>query len=386
MSTLKPLGAFSLLCVACLTIMVGCVIVPGLTSIASGLGVFGSASWLVTLPSLGVVVFGPIAGSFITRKGPRSSLCLGLALYGAIGVAGVLPLGPVFIYLDRLLLGGATALVMASGTSLIAEFYSGHARLKMMARQGMSIELGGVIFLFIGGILAEMGWRFPFLLYLVSWLFLAMIMRYIPAVSGAQDSDKSHQDLDRAQRRAATIKVAPVCLAGLLSMTIFFAAVITLPHRLQGLNFSESETGYLLSFVSLVAVAGASTLPKLTVKIGEYSTLVIGFLAYAIAHIIFAIAHTSELMVVGSFILGIGFGLTIPLVNHMAVERSHPQVRGKTLAYLSMSIFLGQFLSSFFDYLPGGAQQIFYDAACLAVMGGVIFAGRILIKRGLIAQ
>ena len=49
MSTLKPLGAFSLLCVACLTIMVGCVIVPGLTSIASGLGVFGSASWLVTL-------------------------------------------------------------------------------------------------------------------------------------------------------------------------------------------------------------------------------------------------------------------------------------------------------------------------------------------------
>lgn len=46
-------------------------------------------------------------------------------------------------------------------------------------------------------------------------------------------------------------------------------------------------------------------------------------------------------------LLGIGFGLTIPLVNHMTVEHSSYAQRGKNLAYLSVAIFLGQFLSSF---------------------------------------
>lgn len=367
-----------MLCVACLTIMVGCVIVPGLTSIAAGLGVSQAASWLVTLPSLGVVVFGPLAGSFITRKGPRYALCVGLALYGAIGVAGALPLGKLFTYADRLLLGGATAIVMASGMSLISEFYTGHARLKMMVKQGMSIELGGVIFLFIGGILAEMGWRWPFLLYLVSWAFLVMVLRYIPVLPV---NDASTHDAEHPASAAGASKLMSVYLGALLSMTIFFTAIITLPQRLHALGLSESETGYLLSFVSLVAVFGASTLPRLTVRIGEYSTLVIGFVCYAAAHLVFSGAHSVTAMVGAAFILGLGFGLTIPLVNHMAVERSHPKVRGKNLAYLSMSIFLGQFLSSFLDYMPGGSHEAFNYAAFLAMVGVVVFAGRILLRK-----
>ncbi|CDL38810.1 hypothetical protein HMPREF1144_0026 [Klebsiella sp. OBRC7] len=36
----------------------------------------------------------------------------------------------------------------------------------MIPSQGMLIELGGVIFLFIGGLLATLGWQWPFLLHL----------------------------------------------------------------------------------------------------------------------------------------------------------------------------------------------------------------------------
>ena len=32
----------------------------------------------------------------------------------------------------------------------------------MIPSQGMLIELGGVIFLFIGGLLATLGWQWPF--------------------------------------------------------------------------------------------------------------------------------------------------------------------------------------------------------------------------------
>ncbi|BDA57772.1 hypothetical protein JFK33_23530 [Escherichia coli] len=49
---------------------------------------------------------------------------------------------------------------------MISSFHSGQACLKMIPSQGMLIELGGVIFLFIGGLLATLGWQWPFLLHL----------------------------------------------------------------------------------------------------------------------------------------------------------------------------------------------------------------------------
>lgn len=89
MQQINRVGGFVLLAVACLTIMVGCVIVPGLTGISDALGVKGAESWLVTLPSLGVVVFGPLAGRFIEKAGLFMALCLGLFLYGLLGEPGL---------------------------------------------------------------------------------------------------------------------------------------------------------------------------------------------------------------------------------------------------------------------------------------------------------
>lgn len=377
MSALKPIGAFSLLCVACLTIMVGCVIVPGLNNIAAGLGVSGSASWLVTLPALGVVIFGPLAGMLITRKGSRYALRIGLILYGALGVAGAWMPGPLFIYADRLLLGGATAIVMSTGIAMISEFYTGHARLKMMSRQGMAIELGGVIFLSIGGVMAQIGWRWPFTLYLMGWVFLAMIEIFVP-----RQNTPVHEPASASGVPKNTLsKVRIVYFAALLAMLIFFTAIIGLPSRLHGFGFNEAQIGYLLSFVSLVAVGAASTLPRLTVSIGESTTLTIGFLCYAIAHLIFITASGVESIIFAAFVLGFGFGLTVPLVNHMAVERSHPGNRGKVLAYLSMSIFLGQFMSSFLQYLPDGNRQTFAVAVALSIVGALTFGSKSLKAR-----
>ena len=107
--SLSALGSHTLLAVATLTIMVGCVIVPGLPAVAAQLGVGSGGSWLVTLPALGVVLFGPAAARLMERAGLRRALMLGLFLYGLLGAAGPYLRGAWLIYADRLLLGGATA-------------------------------------------------------------------------------------------------------------------------------------------------------------------------------------------------------------------------------------------------------------------------------------
>ncbi|GLQ64363.1 MFS transporter [Gluconobacter cerinus] len=356
---LSRFGSLTLLMVASLTIMVGCVIVPGLPNIASALDVADAAGWLVTLPSLGVVLFAPVAGHMIDGLGARTALCIGLTAYGFFGLATAALHGPVMVFADRIALGGSTALVMAGGTGLIARFHDGDARMAMIARQGMAIELGGVIFLFVGGLLATLHWAAPFALYATSLVFLALVLAFIPS-----DETVVHGEaVDHSPIRQSLMVVYS---AALLSMTCFFCAIIILPFRLLALGVGESGTGYLLSFVSLIAVVAAACMPLAVRRLGERGSLVTAFLAYVGAHICFATAPGLSVIVGGAVMLGIGFGLSVPLVNVMTVERSGAAERGRRLALLSMAIFLGQFLASFVDFLPRGTALPFVAAAALA--------------------
>jgi MFS family permease len=367
---LSSFGAFTLLCLSCLTIMVGCIIVPGLPGIAPQLGVGNAASWLITLPSLGVVLFGASAGRLIAKLGAFRAVCLGLVSYGVLGVGGALLHGYVAVFIDRILLGGATAIVMAGGTTLLSEFYRGEERLKMIARQGMAIELGGVVFLMLGGLLTHWGWAAPFALYLAAIVILMMVLATIPREAPAPEHTGEHHTSQGAS-------VNPVFAAALLSMVCFFTAVIVLPFRLSAdngeLHFDQAQVGYFLAYVSLVAVAVAACMPVVVKQRGAATTLTIAFGLYALAHIAFASATGLSIMLLGGLGLGAGFGLSIPLANHLTIERSAVHKRGQNLAYLSVAIFLGQFLSSFMEFVPGGHTITFMAAAALALVTGVVF-------------
>lgn len=365
---LSVLSQFTLLTIAALTIMVGCVIVPGLPNIASQLNISGNSSWLVTLPSLGVVLFGPLAAWLMDKMGLRTALMLGLFLYGLLGVIGMFLSGDILVFTDRIFLGGATAIVMAAGTGLISEFYQSDARMAMLAKQGMSIELGGVIFLFVGGLLASMKWNYPFTLYLIAWILLVLVKISIPSVK-----EKFHKEKLSKNHEALPTDVVIAYIAATISMIVFFTGIITLPRKLTGLGFNAAETGYYLSFVSLVAVFGAAALPKVSRQLNEKAILGLAMFSYAIAHFNFLFANSTALMIVGAVMLGIGFGLSIPLVNHLTIEHSPEYNRGRNLAYLSMAIFSGQFLSSFMEYIPGETSVIFIAAIFIAVIAGLTF-------------
>ena len=99
-SMLSAAGGFTLLAVAGLTIMVGCILVPGLPEIAAALGVSHAAGWLITLPSLGVVLGGPLAGKAIDRVGARNALPYGSFIYGLSGISGMFCRGLPFVVID----------------------------------------------------------------------------------------------------------------------------------------------------------------------------------------------------------------------------------------------------------------------------------------------
>jgi MFS family permease len=364
-ASLSSRGRFTLLAVACLVIMVGSVVAPGLAIISSALGVSSHASWLVTLPALGVILFAPLAGRLIDRVGAYTALQMGLASYGLLGVAGAMLSGPALVFADRVLLGGATAVVMVSGTSLISHWYQGHERLRMLAQQGMAIELGGVLFLTAAGILAGIGWHWPFAVYLLAWVMLLMLRAWVPSRTPSDE----HADIATDTSSDSVTGMGWVYLAATAAMMLFFTPFVLLPLELSGMGLGETQIGFFLAAISLVAVAAAMLLPWVARQIGEIITLTLAFASFTTSLILFGLAEDMQLMSLGALFSGIGFGFSIPLVNHMTVARTPAARRGRNLAYLSMAIFSGQFLTSLLEFIPRQAALIF---TVMAVAGSVI--------------
>lgn len=346
---LSRAGEFTLLLVATLTIMVGAALAPGLNAIAPALGMQDYGPLLITLPALGAVVFAPVFGRLIDRFGPHRVLFWGLWCYAIVGGMGVLVHGVWAVAIDRILLGGFAAGLMASGTAVISQWYQGLQRLVMIARQGMAIELGGVIFLFVGGLLSELSWRGPFLLYGLGVVCALMVLFLVPDRSSIASGGVGRGE---AVPEETGQPIGSVLVFAVVAMAVFFSMVVTLPGYLAQVGFSGAQTGYLLSFISLVAVISAMFMPKVVKRMGEQKTLSLAFICYGVAHGLFAASVVTASLVLAAVFAGAGFGLSIPLLNHATVERSTESNRGRNLSYFAMAVFSGQFLTSFLELMP----------------------------------
>lgn len=364
MRKLNTAGRYTLLCIACLTIMVGALVAPGLISISRALGVADNAILLITLPALGAAMFAPIAGKLIDKYGAYTSLVFGLFLYGFLGASVYWLQGPIFVFINRILLGGVTSVVMAGSTILISHWYFAKARLGMLAKQGMAIELGGVLFLFLGGLMAAQYWALPLALYLIAWVFLAMLLYFVPR-QHPTEIESDTPDEQAALHKGLSLK--SVYTIATFSMVSFFIAIVLLPGNMHVQHYNEQQVGLLLAFISLVAVVAAHFMPKLTKGFGEQKVLALAFIGYAASYIFFLQSGTPTL-VIGAIFSGIGFGFSVPLLNHMTVERSDVNVRGRNLSYFTMAVFSGQFLTSFIQYIPGGSNNVFMNTIALCVL------------------
>jgi len=373
MNKINNFGIAVILFTSTLTIMVGTAIAPSLTEIAKNLNFSYSPGWLITLPSLGVVVFASSVGNLIDRIGTFKLLCLGLIPYAIFGFLGGFITNTYLLILDRFLLGPAAVAIQVALITYIADYFKGKERMKLIAWQGMSIELGGVVFLSLGGVLGDWNWRYPFTIYLVAFVCLLFVFIFLPKDDKSKIDDNQKADLNIAETPKQKKEVKLIVWGSLLAMALFFVSFVRLPQYLPTVfDFSDSQVGYFMASISLVAVLSASQMPRVTDKLNSYNTVISGFAFFVLGYVFFTLASSMFLLIAGILCIGIGFGFTIPLLNHMIVEASTTKTQGKNLGLSSMGIFAGQFLSTFIEFVSDDTRLIFGVASGLALVIGLI--------------
>lgn len=328
---MNPRARLLLLACALLTIMAGPALAPSMPGMRAAFGgehADRAARVILTVPSLTIALASPWVGRLRWRW--RTILSASLWAYAALGTCALLASGALVLALLRAAFGVAVAGVMTSSTALAAELAAEAERPRFFAQQAACMSAGGVLFVSLGGVLAEVHWRAPFALYAMA-APLALGVRRLPGAARV---------LVEVDGAAPGSRGLP--LAAFVAMLVYFVVPTHLPFVLA----SAAGSGAALALgAASAAVSALLSSRALRVRPRRHELLALAFALLGAGTSVLGSSTAWPMLVCGLVTAGAGLGLVMPNLSTWVIERSAAAGRARAIGALSSAVFLGQFLS-----------------------------------------
>ncbi len=347
----------TLLLSSSLTVMAGATIAPSLPAMRDHFAATPNADYWVrlvlTAPALFIALGAPIVGTLIDRFGRKTLLAIAMLVYGVAGCSGAV-LGDLGLILGgRVLLGLSVAGIMTTATALIADYYAGPDLAQFLGLQAAFMGLGGVVFLSLGGFLADLNWRSPFLIYALALLILPLAIFTLPEPDLAADPPAQPGE----HNPGFPWRVAGMTYgAALLSQVVFYLIPVQLPFYLKALtNANASKSGLAIALATLLSASSAIAYKPIKTRLSFMGIYAVAFLAMAVGYLVISLSLSYAMVLVGLAIAGAGLGLLMPNMNVCLTSITPGSQRGRVLGGLTTAFFLGQFLSPILSQPLSGA-------------------------------
>ncbi|WP_197707286.1 MFS transporter [Advenella sp. S44] len=341
-----------LLLVATLTIMAGIIIAPSLPAIESRFGDSDHIALLsrmvLTLPSLFVAMSAPLAGILADRYGRKKLLVGAIALYGIAGASGLIADSLPMLLTGRAILGIAIGGIITLNTALIGDYFTGAEREKYLGLQQAFVQLGGVVFVMSGGLLAELHWRMPFVIYGAALILIPAVIIFLTEPQRLQRKQSRQTITALTSVPANWPVVAAVCLLAFLINVSFYTVPSQLQFHMKGLGiYDASAFGMVLAAFNLAGGIAALCFGRLKRRLDTAVIFLAGLSLMAAGFGLLSVASHFPGLVLANVIMGAGLGIAIPNVFSTAISHSPASLRGRIAGMVATSIFIGQFISPF---------------------------------------
>ncbi len=357
-----------------MTVMAGATIAPSLPEMSKAFPDNPSAEALVklvlTIPGLFIALTSPISGWIIDKYGRIKLLVAMLLLYALAGASGLYLNTLWEIIVGRALLGVAVGGIMTTAVALIGDYFEGEDRQKFLGVQAGIMALSGTVFISLGGTLADVGWRYPFAIYLLALIAAPMVALFL--------KEPKRVSSEKMKAAVPIPKLAwTIYMISFLGMVVFYLMPVQIPFLMIEISdMGNMETGLAISTVMLVGGIMSFQYPKLKKRLTHYQIYGILFLCMGIGYYLISTATSYWTTFPGLLISGLGAGLLMPNSNLCLVTMASPENRGKVLGMLTTFIFIGQFASPIFFQPLVDATSIRSGFAYLgiALMIGAVIA------------
>ena len=378
----------TLLFTSTLTVMSGATIAPSLPAMQEHFAEVENVEYLVrlvlTIPALFIALGGLVSGQLVDRIGRKPLLMGSALLYGIAGSSGFVLNSLWTILIGRALLGLSVAGIMTGVTTLIADYYTGQKRAGFMGLQAAFMGLGGVLFLSVGGFIADLNWRFPFLIYFSAWVILIAIAfaLYEPKREAVNSNINSAES---AKVKLPIAVLAMIYGVALFYMVAFYLIPVQLPFYLKNIsNASASASGLAIAASTLASSIASLRYGFVKKRLGFVSIVVTAFAIAAVGYLIIGIAASYNIVLIGLIVSGLGFGLLMPNLNVWLSSIVPDVSRGKALGGLTTFFFLGQFLSPIVSQpitnSVGLGRTYVFTGVALLILAIVFFAFKKQVK------
>jgi MFS family permease len=414
------LGVKVVLLYACtLTTMSIATISPSLPRIAAAFREIPNVEFLTKLllaiPAVFIALGAPLAGLIVDKGHRKTLLVWSLGLYALAGTSGLYLPTLFHLLVARSFLGLAIAGIMTAAQTLIADYFEGEERNRMMGLQGAFTALGGVVFIALAGFLADFdaahhltegAWRMPFWLYAASLPLVPAALALLKATTMQDDTpqdtpqnapqsvsqSRSEEHLENAMSNPKAQQYAPqrtdqlsfasvigiICGTTLLGMAMYYTIPTQFPFFLNGLGVAQSaRIGLAISTANLIGGIASLLMPVLKRRMSFSRISLVAFVAFAVGFS--ALSQSTNYVQAFLCVLfcGFGVGLLMPTMKLWTMNLASLATRGKAIGAMTAAMFFGQFASPILTQPLVAAQglSVMYETlGCIALVGVAFFA------------
>ena len=272
-----------------------------------------SVKFISTIPNLTMIISSLIGGTIVGRHLSYKAHVLIAAMLMVLSGTG-----PYFmddfklIMVTRGIFGFAMGFMSSVSSSIIFRFIPVDKRARYMGYGTTSMFSGTVIYMLIGGVLGNYGWRYVFLIHLLVLIPMTVVVMRLPKKLHSVAPIEAHT-YDRPKTRIGA-RLPPLCIFFILTSAIyhlfFQPLLVNIPFILSGMGIGSPSTASIVLSLNTIAAALAGGLFGFAAKKLRRYVLPFAYVLCAAGMCIAFFATGLPLLILGSMIAGGGFAMT----------------------------------------------------------------------------
>lgn len=205
------------------------------------------------------------------------------------------------IYLSSVLLGLGIGLVNVISSTMISYYFEGTEKMKVMGYQSIFVSIGGTLFSYFSGLLANINWPYSYLCFFLALIVIVINIVFLPN--------------DKLQKETIAKEHLPkrIYLLGIISILFFISINVfntNIAILLENLGYKSDTSGLITAIYTLIGLFAGFILNKV-VKTFKTNTLTFACLLAAIGFFLIA-TQQIVLIFIGAAFLGFAFATRNP--------------------------------------------------------------------------
>jgi MFS family permease len=297
---------------------------------------------IITVPSLCIALFSPVAGAIADFWGRRRLMLLALLLYGVVGILPLFTDDLFGVIATRFGVGITEACILTCGNTLMGDYFAGNDRHKWL---GYQATLGTIIascMMLAGGRLGTIGWQAPFALYGFGLVMLVWAATSLFEPAGRKTAVAAATNSAGTFPWPATILTSVVTLG---IATVYFVQAIQLGRIFSELGVqSPARISIFTTIASVGVLIGGFTFRFVAARgIGQVVAFILA--AMGLGYIGMALAPNAYVGLPLAMLAQFANGMTLPALLGWTLSKYDFSQRGRGMGIWGSCFFLATFIS-----------------------------------------